>query len=123
MAVLPFNIALGLMLGFYDGVFGPGTGTFWAVAYVLLLGLDLRRATAHTKVMNLTSNIGSLLVFLATNHVVFGAGLTMGIGQLVGARLGARTVIKRGADLIRPIFIAVVILISAKLLYQSIRGS
>ena len=120
MALLPFNVGLCVVLGFYDGVFGPGTGTFWAMAYVVLLGFDLRRATAHTKVMNVTSNLGSLLVFLSTNHVVFGAGVVMGIGQLVGARLGARSVIKEGARLIRPIFITVVILISVKLLYQSL---
>jgi len=122
MALLPFNIGLGLVLGFYDGLFGPGTGTFWAMAYVALLGFDLRRATAHTKVMNFTSNIGSLVVFLATHHVLFDAGIVMGIGQLVGARLGAGAVIKRGTEFIRPIFISVVILISIKLLYQSLRG-
>jgi len=120
-ALLPFNISLGLALGFYDGLFGPGTGTFWAMAYVVLMGFDLTRATAHTKIMNVTSNIGSLLVFLGTHHVLFGAGVVMGLGQLVGARLGSRSVIRQGTRLIRPIFITVVILISIKLLYQSLR--
>jgi uncharacterized membrane protein YfcA len=116
-----FHFWGGLALGFYDGFFGPGTGSFWAIAYVLLLGYDLTRATAHTKVMNLTSNIGSLLIFLIGNQVLFGAGIVMGAGQLLGARLGSRAVIKKGGRLIRPIFIGVVILISLKLLYQGLR--
>src|SRR3954469_2034480 len=60
IGLLPFNVLFGLGIGFYDGFFGPGTGSFWAMAYVLLRGLDLTRATAHTKVMNFTSNIASL---------------------------------------------------------------
>jgi uncharacterized membrane protein YfcA len=119
VSLLTFNIGAGLVMGFYDGFFGPGTGSFWAMAFVLLLGLDLTRATAHTKVMNFTSNIGSLLVFLFSHHIFVAAGLAMGAGQLVGARLGARSVIKQGGRLIRPIFIVIVLLISVKLLYQS----
>jgi uncharacterized protein len=115
-----FNVTLGLILGFYDGFFGPGTGSFWAMAYVLLLGFDLTRATAHTKVMNLASNVVSLAVFAIGNHMLLGAGVTMGIGQLVGARLGSRSVIKQGGKLIRPIFITIVLLISFKLLYEAV---
>ena len=114
-----FNIGAGLAMGCYDGFFGPGRGSLWAMAYVLLLGLDLTRATAHTKVMNFTSNVGSIAVFAFGNHMLIGAGVTMGVGQLIGARLGARTVIRQGARLIRPIFIAVVLLISLKLLLQN----
>jgi len=91
------------------------------MAYVLLLGLNLTRATAHTKVMNFTSNIGSLIIFLLGNHVLFVSGIVMGIGQLLGARLGSRAVIKQGVRLIRPIFITIVVLISLKLLYTSFR--
>src|SRR5262245_19976234 len=60
-----FHLLFGLGIGFYDGFFGPGTGMFWAMAYVTMLGLDLPRATAHTKLMNFTSNLASLGVFLA----------------------------------------------------------
>jgi uncharacterized membrane protein YfcA len=121
--LLTFNLGAGLVLGFYDGFFGPGTGSFWAMAYVLLLGFDLTRATAHTKVMNFTSNIGSLAVFALSNHVLLGAGVIMGAGQLLGARVGARSVIKQGGRLIRPIFITIVLLISLKLLYENFKLS
>jgi len=114
-----FHFIFGLGIGFYDGFFGPGTGTFWAVAYMLGLGFNLTRATAHTKVMNFTSNLASLVVFLAGGHVHFAAGACMGLGQLLGARLGSKVVIRKGTKLIRPIFIVVVLAITARLLWQN----
>ncbi len=114
-----FYVVFGLALGFYDGFFGPGTGSFWAMAYVLVLGFNLTKATAHTKAMNFTSNAASLTLFLLGGKTRLLAGLTMGVGQLIGARVGARMVIRRGSRLIRPIFVAVAIAISARLLWQN----
>ena len=113
-----FFLLVGSALGFYDGFFGPGTGSFWAVAFVVGLGFNLTRATAHTKLMNFASNVGSLAVFLLGGQVVWTYGLAMGLGQCVGARLGARVVVRRGARFIRPIFIAVVLAITGRLLHQ-----
>ena len=117
-----FHLVVGLVLGFYDGFFGPGTGSFWAMAYLAGLGFNLLRATAYTKVMNFTSNLGSLVVFLWLGHFVLAAGLIMGLGQFAGARLGAKVVIKRGAGFIRPVFITVVLGITGKLLYENFAG-
>lgn len=114
-----FDAVFGIGLGFYDGFFGPGTGTFWAMAFVLALGLDFTKATASTKVMNFASNVSSLLFFLLGGHVLFVPGICMGVGQLLGAQLGSRTVIKHGAKFIRPIFISVVLAITLKLLYSA----
>ena len=114
-----FSMVFGLTLGFYDGFFGPGTGTFWAMAYVLGLGFNLAKATAFTKVMNFTSNVASLAVFFSGQHVHYAAGLTMGLGQVVGARVGSRRVIRHGTELIRPVFITVVLALTFKLLYQN----
>ena len=116
-----FDALFGLGIGFYDGFFGPGTGTFWAMAYVIWLGFNLTRATAYTKVMNFASNVGSLVFFLLGHKVVFVAGLVMGVGQLAGARLGSRMVIARGTNFIRPIFITVVLALTAKLIYDNFR--
>jgi uncharacterized membrane protein YfcA len=115
-----FDVVFGMIIGFYDGFFGPGTGTFWAMAFVLVLGFNFTKATGYTKVMNFASNFSSLLVFLIAGRVLplFWYGVAMGIGQLIGARLGSRTVVKHGARFIRPIFIAVVLAITAKLLYD-----
>jgi uncharacterized membrane protein YfcA len=120
-----FDLLFGLGIGFYDGFFGPGTGTFWAMAFVLGLGFNLTRATAYTKVMNFASNLSSLAFFLVGRNVLFGAGLSMGLGQLLGARIGSRLVIAKGARFIRPIFIAMVLALTFKLLYDAAtsRGS
>lgn len=114
-----FHFAFGLALGFYDGFFGPGTGTFWAMAYVLVLGFNLTKATAHTKLMNFTSNAASLAMFAFGGQAYVLAGLTMGAGQLLGARIGAKMVIRRGARFIRPIFVVVAVAMSARLLWQN----
>jgi uncharacterized membrane protein YfcA len=114
-----FDLLFGLGLGFYDGFVGPGTGTFWTMAFVLLSGFTLTRATAATKMVNLASNISSLILFLARGEVVLAAGLAMGIGQWLGARAGARVVVRRGFRLIRPIFLTVVILLVLKLLWEA----
>lgn len=113
-----FYAVAGIGLGFYDGFFGPGVGSFWAIAFVAALGFGLTRATGYTKVMNFTSNIVSFLVFLAGGNVLFAGGLAMGVGEIVGARIGSGMVVKRGARFIRPIFIGIVILTTLKLLYN-----
>ncbi len=114
-----FDAGFGLVLGFYDGFFGPGTGTFWAMAFVLGLGFNLTKATGYTKVMNFASNLSSLLFFLPGGNVLFVPGLTMGLGQLLGARLGSHLVVAKGVKFIRPIFISMVLAITAKLLYDN----
>jgi uncharacterized membrane protein YfcA len=113
-----FDMLFGLVIGFYDGFFGPGTGTFWTMAFVLGLGFNLTKATGYAKVVNFASNLGSLVFFLLGGSVYFGAGLAMGAGQLVGARIGSRMVIARGTRFIRPIFISVVLVLTMKLIYQ-----
>jgi uncharacterized membrane protein YfcA len=114
-----FDVIFGLGIGFYDGFLGPGTGTFWAMAFMLGLGFNFTRATSYTKVMNFASNLCSLAFFLPRGSVLFAAGLTMGVGQLLGARIGASMVITRGTKFIRPIFLAVVFALILKLLYDS----
>jgi len=111
-----FYVLLGLGLGFYDGFFGPGVGTFWAMAFVLGLGFTLTRATGYTKVMNFTSNIVSLLVFAIGGNILWAPGAVMAVGQIIGARLGSGMVVKRGVRFIRPVFIVMVILMTLKLL-------
>jgi uncharacterized membrane protein YfcA len=114
-----FDLVFGLLIGFYDGFFGPGTGTFWTMAYMLGLGFNMARATGYTKVMNFASNLSSLAFFLLGGKVDFGAGLVKGIGQLAGARIGARMVITKGTRFIRPIFIAVVLALTIKVAYDA----
>jgi len=116
MDPVAFALAGGSILGFYDGFFGPGTGSFWTVGCVALLGLDLRGATAYTKAANLASNVAALLAFALARRIAWKLGLVMIAGQVVGARLGSGLVVRRGAGLIRPIFLVVVVALAMKLL-------
>jgi len=117
----PFYLLFGLSIGFYDGFFGPGTGSFWTVALMMLLGCSMVRATATTKVMNFTSNFVALLFFLSAGQVRLLEGLVMGAGQFLGARVGSRLVITRGTAFIRPVFICVVLALVGRLIYLNLR--
>jgi uncharacterized membrane protein YfcA len=114
-----FAVLVGCGVGFYDGFFGPGTGTFFAAGFVLLLGYDLTRATAGTKVLNFTSNLASLLFFAAAGEVLWTVGIAMGLAQTAGAMLGARMVIRHGARLVRPLLVLVSVALSITLLLEN----
>jgi uncharacterized membrane protein YfcA len=112
-----FYTLFGLTLGFYDGFFGPGTGTFWTMALVLVQGRNFIGATGTTKVMNATSNVASLAVFAAGGQFVLPAVGLMAAGQLVGARIGARLVVTRGARFVQPLFLAMACGVILRLLW------
>ena len=80
-----FAFTAGFGIGFYDGFFGPGTGSFFSIAFVALLGYNLTKATAHTKVLNFTANVASLATFIVGGEVVWKIGLAMAVGQVIGA--------------------------------------
>ncbi len=118
---MAFYILMGVTLGFYDGFFGPGVGSFWAIAFVIGLGFNLLKATGYTKIMNFTSNVVSLTLFLSAGQVIFVAGAVMAIGEIVGSRVGSGLVIRKGARFIKPIYIIIVLLTTVKLLYDRFR--
>jgi uncharacterized protein len=118
MTGILFYSLFSLPLGFYDGFFGPGVGSFWAFAFIAALGFNLRKATGYTKVMNFTSNLVAFLVFTIYGSVLWIPGLTMAAGQILGARIGSALVVRRGSRFIRPILIAVVLLTTLRLLYN-----
>lgn len=119
LSLTSFAFAAALPVGFYDGFFGPGAGMFYALIHVTLLGFNLTKATAHAKVLNFTSNLAALLFFMLGGHVLWLVGLVMLCGQFIGARLGARMVLRNGRKLIRPMLIAVSSIMSLKLLYDT----
>jgi hypothetical protein len=114
-----FFLVFGMGIGFYDGFFGPGTGSFWTIAFVTLMGFNLKKATAQTKIMNFTSNIVSLGVFLASGHILFLVGLLMGFGQIIGANIGSNMVIHKEVKFIRIFFLIMVGLTLLKITYES----
>ena len=114
-----FAIIFGTVLGFYDGFFGPGVGSFWMLACVLTLGLDLRAAAGTTKALNLTSNVASLITFAFAGCLRLDVGAVMIAGQLAGARAGSGLVITHGGRVIRPLFIGTALALAFRLAWQA----
>lgn len=116
MAKTLFFTLFGLGLGFYDGFFGPGTGSFWTGGLLIVMGMDMTRAAGTTRIMNFTSNIVALSLFIIGKNVLYSAGFSMAAGQIIGARAGSSMAIKRGASFIRPIFLTMVFLTIVRLM-------
>lgn len=115
ISVILFSFTLAFGVGFYDGFFGPATGSFFAIGFIALLGFNLTKATAHAKVLNFASNISSLCFFMFFGKIYWSIGLCMGVGQMCGALIGAKLVLKNGPKIIRPIIVIISFAISIKL--------
>jgi uncharacterized membrane protein YfcA len=113
---------LGGAIGFYDGFFGPGTGTFFTTSLVALRGYGLTKATALTKLFNFTSNVASVLLFALGGHMMWLLGLCMAAGAMLGGYLGSHTALKFGAKLIRPLLVAISLGMTARLLWGYFGG-
>ncbi|MBL9045832.1 MAG: TSUP family transporter [Tabrizicola sp.] len=107
------------LIAAYDGFFGPGTGSFFMMGFVLLAGFGILKATAHTKVLNFASNIGSLLVFIPSGVMWWAVGLAMAMAQIAGASLGARLAMRVGARLIKPLLVLVSTAMALRLFWQA----
>ena len=101
-------VAIGLTLGFYDGFFGPGTGSFLVFLFVRVLGYDFLHASAGAKLVNTATNAAALALFAATGHVWWAIALSMAVANVAGSLLGARLALKHGSRFVRVVFIVVV---------------
>lgn len=108
------------LIAAYDGFFGPGTGSFFMLAFVMLAGFGMLRATAHTKLLNFASNLGSLAVFIPSGAMWWGVGIGMGLAQMAGAALGAKMAMRIGARLIKPLIVVVSVAMALRLLWQAL---
>ncbi|MGR5120399.1 TSUP family transporter [Vibrio astriarenae] len=113
-----FAFTVGTGVGFYDGFFGPGTGSIFTICFVAIAQLSIINATAKTKVLNFTSNIAALLFFILAGLPVWELGLVMAIGGFIGARFGAKVVISKGKKFIRPLVVVMSMVMAIKLLLQ-----
>ena len=114
----PGVAALAAVVGFYDGFFGPGAGSFLLFGLVRLFGYDFLGAAAATKVLNLATNFGALMLFVATDNVLYAVGLPMAASSIVGGMLGAQLAVRQGSRFIRRMFLLVVVALIAKLAYD-----
>ncbi len=107
MTVGAFAVTVAPAIAFYDGIFGPGAGAFYAAGFVAILGYGLKKANANTKAANLSSNLGGLLVYSIGGSVAWTAGLIMAAGAFLGGRLGAYLALRLGARVVKPLLVTV----------------
>lgn len=106
------------LIGFYDGLIGPGAGAFYMIGFVLLAGYGVLKATAHTKLLNFASNIGGLAAFAVVGAPWWITGLAMGLAQIAGATVGSRLAMKKGARLIKPLLVITSTALALRLIWQ-----
>jgi uncharacterized membrane protein YfcA len=116
IGILVFSFTVAPILGFYDGIFGPGVGSFFIVGFVLLCGLGMMRAMSFTKLANASCNLGSLSVFITKGVIIWPIAIAMAVAAFIGAQLGARAAVRVGPRLIKPMLIVVCCALAIKLL-------
>jgi uncharacterized membrane protein YfcA len=117
-----FTPLLCFMVGFYDGFFGPGTGTFLIFGFYIFLGLHLINASAISKVFNLASNLGSFVTFAFADRVLYGIGIPIAISNLVGGYLGSLLAIKKGQQFIKVFLLIVFGILFVTLIHKIWKG-
>jgi uncharacterized membrane protein YfcA len=110
-------------IGFYDGIFGPGTGSFLVFALVVLMGYSFVQASAKARIVNLATNLGALAVFIPQGAPMYGLGLSMAACNVLGGRLGAVAAISRGSRFVRVVFLLVVGVLTLRLAVDVLRGA
>ena len=114
---------LALALGAYDGFFGPGTGTFLIIGFVVLLHLSLQEASANAKVVNFASNLAAMLILTWKGLVIWKLSIPMAAGQFIGGTIGAQLAVKGGDTLVRRVVLVVVLALVSKLGYELLHTS
>lgn len=111
-----FNLLV-FAIGFYDGFFGPGTGSFFVLSFIVVKGVNIMRATAVTKLLNFASNFAAFIIFAFQGYVIWLLGLIMAVAQIAGAYTGSKFAIKNGEKVVRPVLVIVSLLLSARILF------
>jgi uncharacterized membrane protein YfcA len=109
-----FMAGIGGVIGFYDGFFGPGTGSFLVFLLVKLLGFDFLQASAHSKVMNLFSNLAAVVLLASQGHVWWEVGIPLALANVAGSLLGSRMALRHGTGFVRWLFMLVVSALAIK---------
>ena len=110
---------IGLLIGFYDGIFGPGTGTFLVFFLVSAIGFAFLKASATAKLVNIATNAGAILSFQLTGHIWWQLGLLLAFANVTGAIIGSRLAIRGGSPLVRKVFLAVTFLLIARVAWDT----
>ena len=106
-----FGVVIGLIIGFYDGFFGPGTGSFFVLAFVLILGFEFVQASAYAKIVNCITNISALIVFIRQGNYILGIAVLMAVFNITGSIIGSKMALRKGNGFIRIFFLIVVVVL------------
>jgi len=117
-AVLLLSAAAGLILGVYDGFFGPGAGTYLILIFNAVIGFDILTSSGNAKVINLSSNVAALATFLVSGHVVIFVGVFAAAFGIAGHYIGSGFAIKKGVKFIRPVLVFVLMILMVKIIYD-----
>ncbi|QAT40684.1 TSUP family transporter [Clostridium sp. JN-9] len=118
MGKIILGILLAFSLGFYDGFFGPGTGSFLIFGLIKIFGFDFVRAGGNGKILNFVSNITSLILFAFHGQISYLIGIPVAICMILGAKIGTEMVLSKGAKLMKPIFVTMSLAVAVKMLYN-----
>ena len=113
-----YMMLIAAAIGFYDGFFGPGTGSFLIFLFITVLGFDFVRASAIAKIINLSTNIAGIIYFASINQILYHVAIPMALCNIIGSIIGARTAIVKGSAFVRILFLVVVSLLIVKLAYD-----
>ncbi|EID85667.1 putative permease [Treponema sp. JC4] len=105
-----------LVIGMYDGLYGPGTGTFLIIAFNVFAKMSLRQANAHTKVINFSTNVAALVVYLINGRVMIPLGIAAAVSNMLGNYIGSGLVMKKGSTIVKPLIIFVLTLLLVKII-------
>lgn len=115
---LLFGSLIGIVVGFYDGFFGPGTGSFFVLGFVVILGFEFVNASAYSKIINCMTNISALIVFIKNGDYILEIAILMSIFNIVGSVIGSKVALKKGNGFVRIIFLVIVSIMILKYGYD-----
>jgi hypothetical protein len=118
-----FSVAAGMTIGFYDGFFGPGTGSFLIFVFIGIFGFNFLAASASAKLINFATNLSAMLYFAFTNNILYNLAIPMAVFNVLGSLAGTRLAILKGSRFVRIVFLVVVAGMILKLAYDTIRPS
>ncbi|HRP60607.1 MAG TPA: TSUP family transporter [Vicingus sp.] len=116
-----YSTLVGMVLGFYDGFFGPGTGSFLILIFVTLFGMEFLMASAHAKIINIATNVSALLFFVFSGNIIYKIAIPLAASNMFGAYLGAKIAFKKGNSFIRKFYLIIVLLLIFKFVYDWIK--
>ncbi|MCB2288808.1 TSUP family transporter [Clostridium sp. CS001] len=116
-----FGILLALSLGFYDGFFGPGTGSFLVFGFINIFGFNFVSSSANARILNFTSNVTALVLFALSGKINYMFGVPVAIAMILGARMGTSVALSKGSKLIKPIFVTMSLAVAVKMLFSMLQ--